>query len=41
MVTEDGTVVTQANYKERADEILLVLEVKNRLLNKIIEEEKA
>ena len=41
MITEDGTVVTQANYKERSDEISLVLEVKDKLLNKIIEEVEA
>lgn len=38
MVTEDGTVVTQANYQERADEISLVLDVKNKLLDQLIEE---
>lgn len=37
MITEDGTVVTQANYRERSDEISLVLEVKNKLLDKIME----
>ena len=36
MITEDGTVVTQANYKERTDEIALVLEVKSALLDSII-----
>ena len=38
MITEDGTVVVQGKYKERAEEINLVLSVKNNLLNNILEE---
>lgn len=36
MVTEDGTVVLQANYGTRSNELELVLEVKTKLLEKIL-----
>ena len=40
MVTEDGTVVTQAKYQERTEEINLVLAIKKELLNPVLEEIK-
>jgi len=37
LITKDGTVVLQANYQERTDEIELVLKIKEALLDKVIE----
>lgn len=38
MITEDGTIVLQANYREKTDEVSLVMDIKTKLVDQIYEE---